>query len=899
MRIRFLLPKEVTNRQRLLLLLMVMATVGLTAMGLSLWFLYSAAFDEQRSSLVEIAQSQAGLIEAVARFDTAHSQNTNPGGAGAATLSQVIDAHAHHQGFGKTGEFTLARREGDDILFLLSFRHENPGIQQRFPFRGGLAEPMRRALEGRSGALVGLDYRGVRVLAAHEPVAGLGAGIVAKIDLREIRAPFIKAGALSLAGTLMIILLGTVLFRRFGSPLLEQLESAVATLRNAQRIAHFGNWEWNIKGGSLRWSDEVYRIMGLDPTRHTPSYELFISTVHPQDRGKVQASVNASLEGKAPYAIDHRFVLADGRERFVHSQSETLFDKSGEPIRMNGTVQDTSARKMAELALHDSERLARERLESRVKERTRELTSLNEELHREAEERQQAQDGLSRSLLDQEIIASILKLSLGSVPLDELLRQSLVMLLHRQGFDLTQQGCIFLVDEERDELVMKVRYGLPESIVDVCGRLPIGRCLCGQAAQSGQVIHADRIDERHVHAYAGMEPHGHYCVPIQDEGELFGVLNLYVPEGHRQTGDEEQFVLVIANTLAGVIRRKRTEESLRESEANLAEAQGIAHIGSWYWDIVSNKLIWSEEVYRIFGISPEHFDATYETFLNAVHPADQERVQQSVDAALHGNQVYDIEHRVLQPDGSERTVRGLGRVDCDADGHPLRMLGTVQDITENERIRQALLKLKDELEKKERTRLAALLHDGVGQNLQAINLGLKMVGGKNDAGVAEILSELNGEVRSAIEQIRNLSSELRPARLEQMDLAEAIRAHMSKLRSRVKADIRLIADRRSYAFLDERIKEHCFLVFQEGLTNAIKHSDASLIEIRISVADENWLLMEIVDNGCGFSPGKRAMQNSGLGLMIIQDRVQSLGGKADIHSSPGNGATISVRIPIQ
>ncbi len=98
-----------THRQRLLVLLVVMATVGLTAMGLSLWLLYSAAFDEERSSLVEIAQSQARLIEAIARFDTVHSQDANPRGAAAATLAQIIDAHERYRGFGETGEFTLAR----------------------------------------------------------------------------------------------------------------------------------------------------------------------------------------------------------------------------------------------------------------------------------------------------------------------------------------------------------------------------------------------------------------------------------------------------------------------------------------------------------------------------------------------------------------------------------------------------------------------------------------------------------------------------------------------------------------------------------------------------------------------------------------------------------------------
>ena len=899
MPIRFLLPKEVTNRQRLLVLLVVMTTVGLIAMGLSLWLLYSAAFDEQRSSLVEIVQSQARLIEAIARFDTVHSQDANPRGAAAATLAQIIDAHAHYQGFGETGEFTLARREDDDIVFLLSFRHENPGVQQRLPFRGELAEPMRRALEGKTGSLVGLDYRGVRVLAAHEPVAGLDAGIVAKIDLAEIRIPFIKAGALSLGGTLVIIALGMVLFRRFGSPLVEHLESAVATLRNAQRIAHFGNWEWDIKRNSLWWSDEVYRIFGLDPTRHTPSYESFLSAIHPEDRDRVQATVSASLEDKAPYTIEHRVVLPDDRERFVHEQAETFFDKAGNPLRMNGTVQDISERKAAELALRDSEQLAREQLEFRVKERTRELTSLNEELRREAEERKQAQDGLSRSLLDQEIIASILKLSLQSVPLVDILRQSFVLVLHRHGFGLTHQGCIFLVDEDTGELVMKVRHGLPESIVDACGRIPFGHCLCGLSAQSGQVIHADRIDERHHHTYAGIEPHGHYCVPIQGGGELFGVLNLYVPEGHQRAEDEEQFVLVIADTLAGVIRRRRAEDALRKSEANLAEAQGIAHIGSWTWDIVRNELSWSEETYRIFGITPEQFSATYESFLDRVHTVDRDRVKQAVDAALHKHQGYSIEHRIMQPDGTERSVHGRAKVDFDTDGHPVRMLGTVQDVTEHNRIKQALLRLKEELEKKERSRLAALLHDGIGQNLQAVNLGLKMVTGKADPDVAEILVGLNGEVRNAIEQVRSLSSELSPVRLEQMDLAEAIRSHVSKLTVRVKADIRLVSDGGSYAFLDERIKEHCFLVFQEVLTNAIKHSDASLIEVRLGVVDAAWLVMEISDNGSGFSPQKTSVRDSGLGISIVQDRAQRLGGKIDIQSKPGKGTRVTVRIPLR
>jgi signal transduction histidine kinase len=132
-----------------------------------------------------------------------------------------------------------------------------------------------------------------------------------------------------------------------------------------------------------------------------------------------------------------------------------------------------------------------------------------------------------------------------------------------------------------------------------------------------------------------------------------------------------------------------------------------------------------------------------------------------------------------------------------------------------------------------------------------------------------------------------------------VDLAEAIRSHISKLGVRVKADLRLETERWSYAFLTERIKEHCFLLFQEALGNAIKHSDASVIKTRISVVRETWLMIEVSDNGCGFSPGTKPERDSGLGIAIMQDRVQTLGGTADIRSAPGKGTKVSVRIPLQ
>ncbi len=353
--------QRMNERRRLLVLVLIMGCVALTTMGLSIWVLYQAAFDEERVRLTELVQSQARLIEAVARFDAIYSQPDHPGGASAATLSQVVEANKKYQGFGESGEFALARREEDSIVFLLEHREQLDDHAERHrppavPFDSDIAEPMRRALSGQSGTIIGRDYRGVMVLAAYEPVAVLNLGIVAKIDLAEVRAPFIRAGIVSSFGALFFFLLGVPFFRLVFNPVVGRLEKTVTELAKAQRIAHLGNWEWNVVTNEVRWSDEIYRIIGLEPQEFEATFEAFLATVHPDDRPTVEAAVYKALNEKKPYAIDHRIVLRSGEVRFVHEQAEVTFD-AGKAIRMSGTVQDITERKRAEAQLQQAQKM--------------------------------------------------------------------------------------------------------------------------------------------------------------------------------------------------------------------------------------------------------------------------------------------------------------------------------------------------------------------------------------------------------------------------------------------------------------------------------------------------------------------------------------------------------------
>ncbi|MEE9542211.1 MAG: PAS domain S-box protein, partial [Thermodesulfobacteriota bacterium] len=210
-------------RKRILFLILVMAIVGFVVSTVAITMLYKTAFEVQRERLVETAHSRARLIEAVARFDAIYSQDY-PKGPEAATLRQIIDAHKNFKGFGETGEFTLARLVDAQMVFILSHRHHDLDKPESVPFDSTLAEPMRQALSGNSGSLVGLDYRGVMVIAAYEPVGVLDLGIVVKIDISEIRAPFVWASFTAAGVAIAVIILASFIFLRISDPMVRRLQ---------------------------------------------------------------------------------------------------------------------------------------------------------------------------------------------------------------------------------------------------------------------------------------------------------------------------------------------------------------------------------------------------------------------------------------------------------------------------------------------------------------------------------------------------------------------------------------------------------------------------------------------------------------------------------------------------
>ena len=161
----------------------------------------------------------------------------------------------------------------------------------------------------------------------------------------------------------------------------------------------------------------------------------------------------------------------------------------------------------------------------------------------------------------------------------------------------------------------------------------------------------------------------HYLERTRPDGVVFEIRGNPMPGGGFVT------------TYTDVTERKRAELALRRSEAGLANAQRIARLGNWDWNVATGEFVWSEEVYRIFDRDPEGFEPTYEAFLNAVHPEDRALVQKAVSNALAGYP-YSLDHRIILPDGGTRIIHEQGEVEFDENGKAAVMHGIVHDVTE-------------------------------------------------------------------------------------------------------------------------------------------------------------------------------------------------------------------------
>ena len=390
----------------------------------------------------------------------------------------------------------------------------------------------------------------------------------------------------------------------------------------------------------------------------------------------------------------------------------------------------------------------------------------------------------------------------------------------------------------------------------------------------------------------------HGTTPLLGSGSATEIVQIL--EG--LTGGVAVSLLILGAVLS---ERSGAERELARANASLAEAQDLAHIGSWEWDIASNRITWSDELYRLYGLEPQSVEIDFETYVERVHPDDRERIQRAVREAAATRQSFAFEHRIRLDDERTRWVQGRGRVIVDDSGTPVRMVGTSQDITERRRVDE----LRDSI-------LSAVSHE-LRTPLTSI-IGFAITLKEKGSTLAEPTREkMVDHLAEQAHKLERLLSDL-------LDL-DRLRRGFVQPSFRMSDVGELVAQVASgYAATDHAIEVEADHVLAEIdppkieriidnlIANAVRHTPPGTAISVVVRAQEGGVLVAVNDRGSGvaeaerkaifeiFNRGSAGLDRAGgtgIGLSLVAQFTALHGGRAWVEDNPGGGSSFRVFLP--
>lgn len=352
---------------------------------------------------------------------------------------------------------------------------------------------------------------------------------------------------------------------------------------------------------------------------------------------------------------------------------------------------------------------------------------------------------------------------------------------------------------------------------------------------------------------------------------------------------------------------KTTEQALRVSRAGLASAQRMAQIGDWSWDILDNTIQWSDEIYRIFGVDKHRVTVSYDLFLNRVHRDDRALVDDAVTQAIAKQGNYEVDHRIVMDDGSVKVVHEIGSVRYDEHSNAIRMVGTVQDITERYLHDQTVREYHEQIQRlvahnnllieAERKRIAQEVHDEIGQLLTVLKIDMQLYRSitAGESPLRQHTEDMLGLIDQTIAAVRNVTHNLRPPALN-VGLVAALEWLTRDMARRTQLQFSLDCACHGVV-IDDQVATAAFRIAQESITNIIRHAHATRVVIALHYRQAK-LHLNIADNGCGFDTEK-GFHQSGFGLLGMRERVAALGGEFSIKSSAKTGTTVRIALPVK
>ena len=366
--------------------------------------------------------------------------------------------------------------------------------------------------------------------------------------------------------------------------------------------------------------------------------------------------------------------------------------------------------------------------------------------------------------------------------------------------------------------------------------------------------------------------------------------------------DEQGNIVKWYGTGTDIDDLKRTEVALRESEAYLAEAQRLSRTGSFGWDLARSELRWSEETFRIFEYDPRTETPTIGHVLRRVHPDDMSAVQDAIDRVTQEAKDWDLDHRLLMPDGRVKHVHVVARAARHASG--LEFIGAVMDVTatkraqrEIRRARERALEARFTAALEERTRLAREIHDTLLQGFTGVALQLTAAARRvGDAETATALDDIVALAQRTLDDARQAVWDLRAPALAGGNFAAALQraAEDAVQGTGLILTYEMLGSERS---LTPESEATAARVLQEAIANTIKHAAALAVRVRVSYLARS-LRLSVTDDGKGFQVDPAFAAYGGhWGLLGMKERASQLRGTLTVRSAPGQGTTIALRIP--
>ncbi|MBY0476238.1 MAG: PAS domain S-box protein [Chitinophagaceae bacterium] len=371
--------------------------------------------------------------------------------------------------------------------------------------------------------------------------------------------------------------------------------------------------------------------------------------------------------------------------------------------------------------------------------------------------------------------------------------------------------------------------------------------------------------------------------------------------------DQLQNPIRIVGSMQDITEENEFAEKLKISNERYELVTKATNEAIWDLDLTTHQLTWSEGYKLLFGHDFNDQENGLDFWADNIHPADRDRIVTDFDTFLlqHDNPHWTSEYRFKRKDGSYANVIDKGYLIFDLHQNPIRMVGSMQDITEQKKLEKEFYEREKNrqnqiaqaavlAQEKERAEIGKELHDNVSQLLTTTKLYLEMLRLKIDDNPLDLIDRGTRHINTVIKEIRNLSRSLVPASIDDLGLVASLNDLIESYQALGSMDITFTAPPDLEYTMESSLKLTLYRIVQEQINNIVKHAKATDIRVEFT-KQENIIQLAVSDNGKGFDINTI---KKGMGLDNIKNRAELQNGTAEIISQPGKGCRLTIQIPI-